>query len=186
MGPLAWTGIGCGGLVGLGIVLGVVGAVAGSGSTAGSSPAGSSSGRDPRPATEVVTGRHVARDGDFAFRFRGITCGFAATLAVYSDLAVTGAQPVGTTECIIKLRITDDKGKARTFYDSNQYAYDARGHQLYADGSGLYLTGDRNDTRLSPGVSITALVAFNIPAGDSISRLELHDSAISGGITVKL
>jgi hypothetical protein len=41
---------------------------------------------------------------------------------------VTGTQPAGTTECIVKLRITDDKSEAQTFWDSNQYAYDAHGH----------------------------------------------------------
>jgi hypothetical protein len=167
------------------IVLGVIWAATGGGSTAGSSSAGSSGG-DPQPAGQVATGRHVARAGNLAFQFKGITCGYAATLAVYSDPEVTGAQPVGTTECIIKLRVTNDKGKAQTFFDSDQYAYDARGHQLSADVNGVDLVGDKDGTRLNPGVSITALVPFNIPAGDLITRLELHDSELSGGATVRL
>jgi hypothetical protein len=182
VGPLAWAGIG-GGLV---IVLGVIWAAAGGGSTAGSSSVGSSSGGDPQPAGQVATGRHVARAGNLAFQFKGITCGYAATLAVYSDPEVTGAQPVGTTECIIKLRVTNDKVRAQTFFDSDQYAYDARGHQFSADVHSVDLVGDKDDTRLNPGVSITALVPFDIPAGDLITRLELHDSELSGQATVKL
>jgi hypothetical protein len=186
MRPLARTGIGRGGLAGLVIVLGMIGAVTGCGSKAGQLSASTSPGRDRQPAAHLATGGRVARDGAFAFRFKGITCGFAATLAVYSDPGVTGAQPVGTTECIIKLRITDDKRTAQMFFDSAQYAYDARGHQFSADVDSVDLAGDKDNTKLRPGVSITALVPFNIPAGNSITRLELHDSVLSGGVTVRL
>jgi hypothetical protein len=115
-----------------------------------------------------------------------MTCGAAAGQEVYSDTDITGAQPAGTTECIVKLRVTDDKAEAQTFFDSNQYAYDGAGHELTADDNGIFMTGDENNTQLNPGVSVTALVPFNIPAGDTITRLELHDSEFSGGVTVRL
>jgi uncharacterized protein DUF4352 len=161
-------------------VLGVIWVATGASFTAGSSPAGSSSGGHPQPAGHAATGRQVTPDGNLAFQFTGITCGYAATLAVYSDPAVTGTQPVGTTECIIRLRVTGGRGKPQTFFDWDQYAYDARGHQLPADPDNADLAGDKDGTRLEPGASITALVPFDIPAGDSIARLELHDSELSG------
>jgi hypothetical protein len=157
MGRLAWTGIG-GGLV---IILGAIWAVTGGGRTAGSPPSGSSPHGQLQLAGQAAAGRQVTRDGNLAFQFKGITCGYAATLAVYADPAVTGAQPVGTTE------------------------YDARGRELPADVNGAGLAGDQDDTRLSPGTSITALLPFNIPAGDSITRLELHDPEFSG-VAVRL
>jgi hypothetical protein len=166
------------------IVLGVIWLAAHGGFTAGSSPAGSS-GDDAQPAAQGASGRQVTRDGELAFQFKGITCGYAATLAVYSDPAATGAQPVGTTECIIELRVTDRTDRQQAFFDWDQYAYDARGHQLPADPNNADLTGDKDGTRLGPGASITALVPYNIPAGDSITRLELHDSGLSG-VTVRL
>jgi hypothetical protein len=181
MGRLAWTGIG-GGLV---IILGAIWAVTGGGRTAGSPPPGSSPHGRLQLAGQAAAGRQVTRDGNLAFQFKGITCGYAATLAVYADPAVTGAQPVGTTECIVRLRITDDQDKAQRFLDSDQYAYDARGRELPADVNGAGLAGDQDDTRLSPGTSITALLPFNIPAGDSITRLELHDPEFSG-VAVRL
>lgn len=182
MGPLAWAGVCCGTVGGLAIVLVLTGAAAGPGSAAGSSSATSLSSRQA-PAAQVAAARRVGQDGDFAFRFTGITCGFAATLAVYGDPDLTGPQPVATTECLIRLRVTDDKGQAQTFFDSDQYAYDARGRQFFADVNSAYLTGDMDDTQLKPGVSMTALVPFNMPAGDSITRLELHESAFSRGVT---
>ena len=173
---LAWTGIG-GGLV---IVLGAIWVATGGRLTPGPAPADPPSGADPQPASQVASGRHVTPDGDLAFQFKGITCGYAATLAVYSDPAVTGPQQVGTTECIIELRVTDGSDKPQAFFDWQQYAYDARGHQLPADPNNADLAGDKDGTRLRPGTSITAVVPYNIPAGDSITRLELHDSGLSG------
>jgi len=43
--------------------------------------------------------------------------------------------PPGTTECIVTLQVTDDKGEAQTFFDSNQYAFDAAGRKLTADSN---------------------------------------------------
>jgi hypothetical protein len=181
LGPFGWTGIGCGGLLGLLILFGMIGSATGGGSSGSSS---SSGGGDS--VVNAVAAGAVARDGDFAFRYEGIDCGPAAARAVYSSPDFTGPKPAGTTECIVRLRITDDKGTAQTFFDSNQYAYDAHGRQFSADSNGTYLTGDRDDTQLNPGVSITALVPYNIPAGDKIASLVLHDSEVSGGVTVTI
>ena len=105
---------------------------------------------------------------------------------MYNAPDLTGTEPAGTRECIIRLRVTDNKNEAQAFFDSNQYAYDARERQFTADDNGIYLTGDKDNTQLNPGVSITALVPYNIPAGDSITRLDLHDSEFSGAVTVRL
>ena len=125
-------------------------------------------------------------DGDFAFRVNSIGCGQAEAQAVYNNSHVTGTLPAGTKECIVKLWITDDKKEPQTFFDSNQYAYDAQGRQFSADDNGTYLTGDKDDTQLNPGVSITAFIPFNIPSGDTITELKLHDSDFSDGVTVRV
>jgi hypothetical protein len=183
MGPLAWAGIGSG----LAVVLAVTwsatgGLMAGSpgAATAGAAPAG----RLPS-ALRPAAASHVTPDGDLAFRVARLACGYSATLAVYSDPAVTGAQPVGTTECILTLRVTNLRHQPQAFFDWGQDAYDPHGRQLKADPDNADLAGDKDGTRLRPGASITALVPFNIPAGEAITRLELHDSALSG-VTVRL
>jgi hypothetical protein len=48
-----------------------------------------------------------------------MTCG-RATAPVYNAPDITGRKPAGTRECVIELRVTDDKAQAQ--YDSNQYA----------------------------------------------------------------
>jgi Domain of unknown function (DUF4352) len=128
----------------------------------------------------------LARDGDFAFKVKRVWCGASAKDAVYNDVAVTGTMPSGTQECIAELQVTDDKSTAQTFFDSNQYAYDSAGDQFTADTNGIYLTGDKDDTQVNPGVTITALVPYNIPASKAITKLVLHDSELSLGVTVKV
>ncbi len=128
----------------------------------------------------------VVHDGDFAFVVRKITCGAAAAAAVGAG-GFGEKVPSGARECIITLKVSNDKGQAQTFFDSNQYAYDARGRQFSADTSGsIYLKGDQDATQVNPGITIIAPVPFQIPAGDRIVRVVLHDSAFSGGVSVRL
>jgi hypothetical protein len=184
MGPLAWTGIGCGGFIFLIIVLVVIGAAAGSG---GSSAGSSSPAASPaQPAQAAVAPGQVARDGDFAFVLEGATCGRAAARAV-GDGGYGEKVPGDATECIFKIRVTDDKSAAQTFFDSNQYVYDSRGRQYSADDdASTFLKGDEDDTQINPGITITARVPFQFPDGIKPTRLVLHDAEFSGGVTVKI
>lgn len=128
----------------------------------------------------------VAKDGDFAFVVKGMSCGAAAAAAVNSG-GYGETVPAGAQECLVTMTVTDDKSTAQTFFDSNQYGYDAKGHQYSADSNAsLYLAGDKDDTQVNPGITITAVVPFQIPATDKLTSLQLHDSAFSGGVTVRL
>lgn len=182
--------------IGLVVVIGVAGALLGKPKTAshrphsqpvaltqnslhhGKHPAKAS---HPAPATGEGTTVH---DGDFAFTVQRLTCGSSAAAAVSAG-GIGEKVPVGAVECIVTMKVTDDKGSAQTFFDSDQYAYDARGRQFSADTNGsIYLHGDQDATQVNPGITITALVPFQIPRGDRITRLVLHDSTFSGGVTV--
>lgn len=125
-------------------------------------------------------------DGDFAFTVRRVSCGAAAARAV-SGGGFGGQVPAGARECIVTLKVTDDKTAAQTFFDSNQYAYDAAGRKFSADDkSAIYLKGDQDATHVNPGITIIAKAPFQILANDKIARLELHDSEFSGGVTVSI
>ena len=139
------------------------------------------------PAGHTAVEPHrVVEDGDFAFRFLRMTCGPAAEAAVYGDSEFTGGLPPGTKECLVRLRVTNDKDEAQTYFASNQYAIDIHGRQLTADENSAFLPSAHDGTQLNPGVSLTAEVPFNLPATDRIVALDLHDSAFSGGVRVHL
>lgn len=181
-------------LVGLIVVVIIIGVAVGGTSTtpsAGSNPPASpasSSSSASQPATRAALPGigHVVHDGDFAFTVERVSCGAAAASAVSAG-GIGEKVPAGAKECIVTMKVTDDKGQAQTFFDSNQYAYDARGRQLSADSTGsIYLSGSQDSTQVNPGITITARVPFQIPANDRIVRLVLHDSAFSGGVNVKV
>lgn len=129
----------------------------------------------------------VAQDGDFAFVVGNVECGAKADAVVEGSDGFGETIPAGAQECIFPMNVTDDKGTAQTFFASNQYAYDAAGQQFSADTDAtIYITNSNDDTQVNPGITITAFVPFQIPVGDKITKLVLHDSAFSGGVTVNV
>lgn len=128
----------------------------------------------------------TASDGDFAFTVEDETCGAAAIRAV--DPGGMGyAVPPGATVCVFTIRVTDDKATAQTFWDAAQFAFDTAGRRFSADLDGAaFLRGDENGAQVNPGITITAEVPFQVPAGDRIARLVLHDSVASAGVTVRV
>jgi hypothetical protein len=156
---------------------------------AGDHPATSASPPTTQPAPPTTQASQVdstVKDGDFAFVVHDMTCGASAAAAVNPD-GMGEAVPAGAQECLVTMSVTDDKGNAQTFFADNQYAYDAAGHKFSADSNGaIFMNGSNDDTQVNPGITISAIVPFQIPQGDQIVRLELHDSAFSGGVAVHL
>ena len=154
---------------------------------AGSSATTGASATTAAPATTAVPGVGTkVYDGDFAFVVNSLTCGASAAVAV-NDGGFGESVPAGAQECLVAMTVTNDKSQAQTFFDSNQYAYDAQKRQFSADTTGaIYLKGDQDATQVNPGVTINAVVPFQIPANDAIVKLELHDSAFSSGVSVAI
>jgi hypothetical protein len=175
-----------GGLVVIIVIASVASSGGGSASPSVTPSGAAASSAAAAPAAAPGIG-HAVHDGDFSFTVKSVTCGAAAAAAVGGQDGFGETIPPGAAECIATMIVTDDKAEAQTFFDNNQYAYDKAGKKLSADtDGGIYLTGDQEGKQLNPGITITALVPFQIPAGDSIVRLELHDSAFSGGATVQV
>jgi hypothetical protein len=181
--------------LGLLVVIIVIASVASSGGGSGSPAAAASSApaaassapAAARPAAGAAGIGQAVHDGDFAFTVRSLTCGASAAAAVEGSDGFGEKIPSGAVECLATMTVTDDKAEAQTFFDSNQYAYDKAGRKLSADSDGaIYMSGSQDATQLNPGITITAQVPFQIPAGDSIVSLGLHDSAFSGGVTVQV
>ncbi|MHB1210530.1 MAG: DUF4352 domain-containing protein [Acidimicrobiales bacterium] len=102
----------------------------------------------------------VAKDGDFAFVVKGVSCGAQAAAAVNAG-GIGKTVPTGAQECIVTMSVTNDKTQAQTFFDSNQYGYDAKGRQFSADSNGsVYLSGDQDMNQINPGITVTARDPF--------------------------
>jgi len=73
-------------------------------------------------------------------------------------------------------------------FASNQYLFDTKGRKFSADATANMFD---DSTKLmfegiNPGNWIEGYVFFDVPRGTTVSKLELHDSMLSGGITVRL
>lgn len=142
------------------------------------------------PATTTTLGSQIGetvKDGDFAFVVQGVQCGAAALAQTVPAGEVASLMPQGAQECLVTMTVSDDGNVPQTYLETNQYATDAVGH-VYGANYGIdpYLTDDKNDTLVFPGITITTVVPYQIPIADHLVSLELHDSASSNGVSVNL
>lgn len=136
----------------------------------------------PSPPSATRAIGQTAKDGDFSFVVKGVSCGSAANAVVEKNGETV---PATAEECLVTMTITDDTGTSQTYFAGDQYAYDPAGRRFSADATAAEsLIEVDDDTRVNPGETITAILPFQILARDTIARLELHDSAFSGGVTV--
>jgi hypothetical protein len=139
-----------------------------------------------KPKVKAIPSPHigqVAKDGKFAFTITSVQCGVTS---LGSDDLTKSASP-GSSWCLATMTVKAYQSHAQSFFTTNQYAIDKKGRQLSADSDGsFYIAADQNvdGESINPGISITAVVPFQVATGDTISKFILHDSAFSGGVTV--
>lgn len=136
------------------------------------------------PADEAQTagiGTPV-RDGKFEFVVTGVELGVAR---VGDDLFGQDAQG---QFALVRMTVTNIGDEAQYFDGSNQDLVDTleRTHSA-ATSAALYLDDSESFlNQINPGNAVEGTVVFDIPTDATPARIELHDSAWSGGVTVTL
>lgn len=73
-------------------------------------------------------------------------------------------------------------------FADNQYAFDTKGRKFSANS--MASMADESSQvlweEINPGNAVKGKVYFDIPKGAKLANLELHDSAFSGGVRVRL
>lgn len=88
---------------------------------------------------------------------------------------------------LVRLTVSNTGDKAQTFNQSSQKLVDNQGRQLSSDPSAAIYLGDQNFlAQINPGNKIDGVLVFDIPVDAVPKTLELHDSFLSGGVTVAL
>jgi Domain of unknown function (DUF4352) len=183
---------------GLKITLGIVGGVilliivvaalggGNSGSTGTSS--GTSAAAAPAQAAALAPGIGTkVRDGKFEFVITKVTHAKSV-----GDTSLGLGDTAQGRYVILHIRVTNIGSEAQTLDDSSQYVYDAAGRKFSASTSADIDLGGVNGQSstwfedINPGNSVHGRIAFDLPAGDKAVKAELHDSAFSDGVTVKL
>jgi hypothetical protein len=150
-----------------------------SSATSSSGGGGSSSGE----SANAVGLNQAVQDGKFEFTVTGVDCSKSSL----------GAAPVATEAtgvfCLVDVSVANIGNEAQTLDSTSQYGYDAAGKKYSTDTeAALYLEngGDTLFEQLNPGASVDGVLVFDVPAGTQLTKLELHDSMFSGGVTVNL
>jgi hypothetical protein len=182
---------GLGALVLLLIIVGVVGGgggttpsddAAGGGTAASDDPAGGTAAKaEGKQAAAVGT---AVRDGKFEFTVSKVQCGVPSV-----GPAALGQNAQGQY-CLVTVKVSNIGDKPQTLDSSSQYGYDPAGRKLSPDdAAGLYANpagGGAFLNEINPGNAATAVLVFDIPKDGKLTRLELHDSPFSGGVSVKV
>lgn len=173
------------------IATGLVALGCGAGSTdtdAGSTDTGTGSNADAggsKDEDEPETAKigEPSRDGKFEFTVKSSECGITE---IGTDML--GAKAQGQF-CLVTINVKNISKKPQILDGSSQKAYTADGTEYSTDTeAGLYANLEQNTffEEINPGNQVTGMFVFDVPKDVKLTKLELHDSAFSGGVTVSL
>jgi hypothetical protein len=175
---------------------GVLAAVGGLGESSQPGPSASSGGASANdrsatstPAKGPAAGRigTPVRDGKFEFTVKSMKCGVRQVGPQYFEHKAQGRF------CLVTMTAENIGSDPQTLFDANQKGF--VGTKSYAAdseaGFSANVGSDGNPTdvwinEINPGNSVTGVMVWDLPAGAKLTKLELHDSAFSGGVEVTL
>lgn len=153
-----------------------------SSSSSASSSSASASTSSSGSSAKAAGMNQPVRDGKFEFTVTGMDC---SKTTIGSDGLTKQAQG---TWCIVSMTVKNIGDKAQMLDASSQKAFDAANRQYSTDSSAAMYLGDTNTflNQLNPGSSVQGQIAYDVPAGTKLTKLQLHDSPFSGGVDVNL
>ena len=143
---------------------------------------GSSSGDSAGDAPSAVGIGQDAADGKFNFVVKGVDCGQTEIGSEYFSTTAQGKF------CVVDVTITNIGDEPQSFFGENAALFNAQGQEFSADTeAAIYLeNADSLYEEINPGNTVNSKVVFDVPKDMKPASLELHDSAMSGGVTVTL
>lgn len=130
----------------------------------------------------------VGRDGQFEFSVVDVEAGVTEVNRMPGNEFWEGETAQGEY-VLVTVEVENIGDSARTFSDFNQSAFDADDRRYEVDTQAGWEANGGTDvwlTDINPGNSVTGILVFDVPADTELMKLELHDSAFSGGVEVGL
>ncbi len=136
----------------------------------------------PAPTEPVVVPYgQPAMDGQFTFEVAGFECGIDTA---GEGIITTDARG---TFCFLDLLVTNTGEEGRRFFSAAQRLLDDQDRKLEPSVEAtLLVNADEMNEELNPGLSLEVTVVFDVDETTVIDRAMLHDSPLSGGVTVAL
>lgn len=113
------------------------------------------------------------RDGQFEFQITKVEQGATHV----GGPGILGDDAQGEF-VVVHVHVKNIGDQEATFTASNQKMVDTQGREFKGQG-------EMFGHKLNPGFSDEQEVAFDVPPGTTPKKFELHDSSLSGGVTVK-
>lgn len=122
------------------------------------------------------------RDGQFEFVVRSVDCGAGSV-----GEGIGRKSPLGQF-CLVGLRVENTGKEGRTFGGGHQYLFDDAGKRHDPDLDATVRHGGERllSTHLNPGQRLEGTLVYDVPDPITLARVELHDAAFSGGVSVGL
>ena len=122
------------------------------------------------------------RDGKFAFTVTRVDPGVD-----HVGEGFAAQKPQGEF-VLVHVTVKNIGDEAQLFDDTSQKLVDSQGRQYDTDSGAAIVLDDSNSflNNINPGNSVKGVLVFDVPKGLTLSRIELHDSMFSGGVTVAL
>lgn len=134
-------------------------------------------------STETEAGLNAAvRDGKFEFTVRGIQCGQTRVGNQFLNKTAQGQY------CLLSVNVKNIGSEAQTLFGDNQKLFDSQGREFSSDSEAAIYAEDSKSIfeEINPGNAVDGQIYFDIPKDAAPAKVELHDSAFSGGVTVNL
>ncbi|MCG5431265.1 DUF4352 domain-containing protein [Mycobacterium sp. MYCO198283] len=183
-------------LIAGGVLLAIIllGAIFGGGgddkqSASGGGEPAPSSGQPAAPSndsdSDVAAVGSAVRDGKFEFQVVNLTRSKTVSDPTGNPYMTATAQGEFIVLIVSVRNVGDEQ---QSYFGQNQKLFDAAGREYgVSSDADLYLNAGGNALgEINPGNSIEVKMAFDVPPGTQPAELELHDSAFSGGVKVRL
>ena len=139
---------------------------------------------EPQSDEAEVTGIGTpARDGKFEFTVNGFRCGETTVGEEFFQEEAQGQF------CLLDVRVQNIGDRRQFLSADDQKLLDAQGTQYSPSSEATFALDPEGSTLfedINPGNAVEGTIVFDVPQGAQITRVELHDSAFSGGVVVNL
>jgi len=135
-------------------------------------------------ATTAKVGE-AARDGQFEFVVKSVTCGQPSV----TDSSGYVTKTAQGQYCLMDVTVKNIGNKQQYFLESDQKLLNSAGQQYSPDSTATLTNSNNSDAllaQINPGNIVQGILVFDIPKDQAPVSAEMHDSSFSGGVKVNL
>ena len=140
---------------------------------------------DTKATATVAKVSEAARDGQFEFVVKSVTCGKPSV----TDSSGYVTKTAQGQYCLMDVTVKNIGDKQQYFSESDQHLLNSAGQQYSPDTTATLTNSNNLDAllaQINPGNTAQGVLVFDIPKDQTPVSAELHDSSFSGGVKVTL